>query len=238
MDMNVTLDQRTDWDKNIETLARTRASCALNLYCGHCTEATCYSCPKNSYYSNCYNQLADCDKLRCDELSSLYYDIKLYSYKERCRDNKFVKIALVGTIALFGCIIASIFNKPKQTYTAHTGYKNDTYIVSTLRRTRGNLRDVNHDAVVNCVDYSIIFKQEWDKQFDAENCEILRCTNPITGFSHLFIRCRKDRYSPWYNIEPQGADDYYMMQDVWINGEVDYVHTFYGETNRWLKTAR
>ena len=65
-------------------------------------------------------------------------------------------------------------------------------ITATLVDTHAHIHDCNDDGLVNCIDYTMQFKKEWDKKYTPKNCEIVRNNNGKNGFHHMFIRCRKD----------------------------------------------
>lgn len=115
-------------------------------------------------------------------------------------------------------------------------YYRDEPIKNTLEMTHKNVRDVNNDGVINCIDYTVTFKREWDKVYSHYNCEIVRNINRAKGFHHLFVRVRSDN-GAWLYVEPQSkAYSKYSMYETWgtlYNGMINR----YGETEKWLDST-
>lgn len=231
--MDITLHPVTDWDKNIETLARAKANCAYNILTGRCHEGECTTCASYTRYNNCYNQLSDCDKLKCDDLAGWMYGYRKYSFKKRAKD-KLVKFITIG-VALGAAIALFASLKPAEEIRPHTMYRDDDFIVNVLHNTRANVHDVDRDGKVDCMDYTITFKREWDKLYNPRDCEILRFCDMKTA--HLFVQVRESQYKSWYWVEPQGADNNYMISDVW-GSKITSDKVFRGETQKWLKYGK
>lgn len=103
------------------------------------------------------------------------------------------------------------------------------YIYDTLERTHSHVTDINYDGKVNCIDYAVTFKREWDKKYPSRNCQIMRNCNTFTGWHHLYVRVKlfdNDYY--WTYVEPQGSRSDYDMFTYWgskYNTQFDHEET-------------
>ena len=99
-------------------------------------------------------------------------------------------------------------------------------IMSVIRRLR--VRDVNADGLVNCIDYSILFRELY-----GSNARLIINVNRRTGMNHMFIRI-------YYNggvmdVEPQGTPTMYSMGLIW---GVAYDYTFNTDvTSQWTQVV-
>lgn len=114
----------------------------------------------------------------------------------------------------------------------------DRKIVYTIRAAQRNVYDMNRDGKVNCIDYTLMFKTQWDKSYpqNAGNCEIVR--NLKKGrMNHLFISIwtgsrQRILVEPWaYDLER------YLMEENW-DWRYDPRYNIYGETARWMGEIR
>lgn len=69
--------------------------------------------------------------------------------------------------------------------------------------------DVNGDGVLNCIDYSCVFRQLY-----GTRARLMINNNPKAGMNHMFVVVTANDGSQ-YHIEPQGTRDRYMMSLVW-----------------------
>jgi len=83
--------------------------------------------------------------------------------------------------------------------------------------------DMNRDGKVNCIDYSITFRNLYGQYA----CLIIN-NNPHTNMNHMFVIVFCD--SGIISIEPQGDPDWYTMGQVWgsrydpyYNKDVTYI---------------
>ena len=162
------------------------------------------------------------------------------------------KITLLMTLAalpaLFsGCLLldmaADFYFSSEYQSTASTvsdvGYGD---VRTILKRTHEKVHDRDGDGKVNCVDYTLTFKKEWDKSFPASRCEIVRNYNTSgrTEMNHLFVRVRLDTHDGWLYVEPQARYDSskYKMSDFWGRPKYGPKYNHYGETDYWLGECR
>ena len=97
---------------------------------------------------------------------------------------------------------------------------------------------MDRDGKVNCIDYTLMFKTQWDKSYpqNAGSCEIVR--NLKKGrMNHLFISIwtgsrQRILVEPWaYDLER------YLMEENW-DWRYDPRYNIYGETARWMGEIR
>ena len=116
-------------------------------------------------------------------------------------------------------------------------------IRKVLKLTGERVHDRDGDGKVNCIDYTLTFKKEWDRILPASRCEIVRNYHETrlksTSMNHLFVRVKLDTYGEWIYVEPQASYDSsnYRMSDFW---GVKYNPSYnnYGETAYWLAECR
>ena len=54
-----------------------------------------------------------------------------------------------------------------------------------IRWVHNNIRDVNGDGQIDCIDYAVLFKQEFDRRNPNNTALIIRNINRDTGMNHL-----------------------------------------------------
>lgn len=139
-------------------------------------------------------------------------------------------------LVLFGGIAYSRKSEPSIYRSGY--YVNDDAIRAVLKATRRKVYDRDGDGVVNCIDFTITFKKEWDKVMPPNQCEIVRCYN-VEGrgtMNHLFMRVRLERDGEWLYVEPQARyyRNNYCMSDFWGFPMYNPRYNFYEETDIWL----
>jgi len=70
------------------------------------------------------------------------------------------------------------------------------------------VKDRNSDGKVNCIDYSVTFRELYGSQ-----AELIINVNNATNFNHMFIQLRHN--GKVIDVEPQGTPDRYAMNLVW-----------------------
>jgi hypothetical protein len=70
------------------------------------------------------------------------------------------------------------------------------------------VRDRNRDGKVNCIDYSITFRELY-----GSGARLIINRNPHNGMNHMFIEIWVNGNCIW--VEPQGTPDWYSMGVVW-----------------------
>jgi hypothetical protein len=81
--------------------------------------------------------------------------------------------------------------------------RKDPEILKTCQFVRSCMYDINGDGKLNCIDYSLIFHNNWP------TARIIRNVNTFTGMNHLFVSV------DGVCIEPQATTMNYTMRDVW-----------------------
>jgi hypothetical protein len=79
----------------------------------------------------------------------------------------------------------------------------DPEILKTCKFVRACMYDINGDGEFNCIDFALIFHNNWP------TARIIRNVNPNTGMNHLFISI------DGVCIEPQATTMNYTMREVW-----------------------
>lgn len=230
-------EQVTNMDRNIEVLARAKAECIYAKHFNMCRARDCDTCEKGRKLNIGYKELAMCDQLKMDQLASDSAAFYIHTKKENKRRDFQDKWALRIILVLLILLVSAVWSKFLFSEEYHTYYVNDEYITEVLEATHSHMRDVNNDGLLNCIDYSVVFKQEWDKRFRPEDCEIIRNDNYVKKWHHLFIRCRKHRKAKWLYVEPQAGKKSYKMFDFW-GDSFSIAFNKHGETERWLTSVR
>ena len=236
MTEHIIFEQYTDMDKNINILAKIKAECIHSLKYKLCS-GNCNSCLRHSKFQACYNQLAFCDQLRLDS-DAEYIATRMgmtHKYAEsRKKQKRRIRIVTIS-VALLLLIFVNVKAHGQSLYTNY--YTEDKWIVNTLIRTHSQVKDINGDGIINCIDYAITYKRLWDLQYPASCCEIIRNFNVHTGWHHLFISVRGNEKAKWIFIEPQGTSFNYKMSDFWKD-KYDPTYNIFYETKKWLARGR
>ena len=112
-------------------------------------------------------------------------------------------------------------------------------IVRTLRESQKNVYDYNGDGLVNCIDYSCLFKLTWDKNFPNEKnrCSLIRNFNGKV-MNHLFAQVF-DENGNVIEVEPWAYNpNEYLMIENWAKQSYNRKFNHYGETERWLSQGK
>ncbi len=234
MDEHIVFEQYTDMDKNIRVLAQVKAEYLCHQYFNDC-RVKCTNCSKYKKIFECYNQLATCDKLKCDHDADY---LAGYLIKDRLQ-YKATKLRTIATLFLFSAVILFLLFigtglSHAQTF-HHLNGQNHKEIWDVLWRVQYSVHDCNLDGQINCIDYTLEFKKQWDKTYNPAYCEVVRNWNDENGFNHLFVRVMSDyTCGYWIFVEPQAIYGSYLMEDFW-GDRYDFWKNIYGETNNWLR---
>lgn len=87
-------------------------------------------------------------------------------------------------------------------------------IGDAVERTHSQVRDVNYDGEVDCVDWSRTFKEIWENEHGPGTCILVENHNTRTGMHHMLVKVRIDGYM-WEYVEPQGTRDNWQPYDIW-----------------------
>lgn len=218
------LSVETEYDKAITALATSLATCSMSK----CRGTKCATCPTKQQQDNVYNSMADLDKLRVqNELAVML--ARLNPPKSDLRHATLLGIwDCRGTIIGLLLFLFLIFGLP---FLLQASTPDDVKYI--LKQTTWNVFDVNCDAKLNCVDYAITFKKQWDKRYNQSDCEIVRNLSP--SLNHLFVRVKVN--GSWVCIEPSayfyGYINSYTMKEFWED-KYDSRYNFYNETEYWM----
>ena len=106
----------------------------------------------------------------------------------------------------------------------------------TLLDAQKNVRDVNDDGKINCVDYSVVLHEQLPGTFLL----VLKNGNINHMFVGVKIRPLLKNYRYWYRdllwIEPQATTIKYLMRDVW-GGNNDWNRLMVREALQYYKYA-
>lgn len=223
--MELVTREKTFNDNAIDELAEVNASCTLRLQFGRCKFEECKNCSLYKQRNNCYKNMNDYDRARLHQRTSERYAIlsmnpePYYSSKRiaaQAYGMLFVTIALVIITLIFFLVPAPNDIKPKKTGVKTDATSGTNYmIVDTLAYVHDAIYDVDKDNIVNCRDYSYLFKYYFDSKYsEYATCRIVYNYNIGTGMCHLFVAVEFSDII--FCVEPQSNyDENYMMQDVW-----------------------
>ena len=228
-------------------LGRMKAQCMLDKKYGECS-GNCSQCERYGRLQRCYNTLNDFEKMAVDDAAKFQFKDMDKMYKID-RSNKrwklFMKTVAIGIILwiVFSVVKCKFGDVLDKMHAFPMGISQDLIIFDdpdkiflTLKETHANIKDTNGDGKVNCTDYAITFKKEWDKKYKPEDCEIVRNENTEGDFHHLFVRCKKD--GEWLCVEPQAKTRQYSMDIHWTDKQYKKDLNIYGETDYWLAKCK
>lgn len=124
-------------------------------------------------------------------------------------------------------------------FARHVSERTHKMILATLKEAQGGVYDYNGDGLVNCIDYTCLFKLAWDKNYPERknDCGIVRNYNENTGMHHLFIRVFDDNHRE-IEVEPWAENKRrYLMRQNW-DSKYNPKFNIYGETAKWLNTKK
>jgi len=88
--MNIKLQQESEFDKNISTLANVQGKCRFYRLKGICKAGDCNHCQTKQAYDKCYDAMALCDRLAVDDKAAgVYYNLK-HHYAAAMRNDKMI----------------------------------------------------------------------------------------------------------------------------------------------------
>ena len=139
-------------------------------------------------------------------------------------------------LLLFGATSCS-HKKAEPSLFYYDYYVNDEVIRDVLKATEKKVYDRDGDGLVNCIDYTVTFKKEWDKVMPPNQCEVVRNYDHEgrSKMNHLFVRVRLTSDGEWLYVEPQAKYNNYKMSDFWGKRKYNPKYNYYEETNDWLE---
>ena len=227
-------------DLAVRELARGRSACICRIQFGACKKQDCSNCNIGLEYRNCYNQMNDYDRVRLSKYVSENYvhdsarPGKWMGYKGLKR--YMLKWTCITLLCLLALIIPLLFMMPGAEPDLHINEELDARIVLVITKTFDNIRDINSDGEINCVDYAITFKLLWDLFYPNNTSDCIIIRNYSYKLHHLFIGIYQNDHlifvEPWSKIHTR-----YLMRDNWSD-EFDPRFNIYGETDKWLKEIK
>lgn len=242
----------SEQDKAIEVLGDTLGTCWFKKRVGICTDYECPGCDTCAKFNGCYEYLDEFNKLAVEKAANEKFARLMLdeeSVRERLFAEKHGKYApyFLSVLKMWLAIMVPIFiivwyvsmcagcsSSPHPEVAARTSNDmaeckaaNERLIAWVISESREKLRDVNGDGKVNCVDYSVVFKETWDRICWArkERCGFVVNKNPVSGWNHMFISIQ-NVYWPWdmVKVEPQANVNPYMNDKSSL-----YVERYWGD---------
>ncbi len=228
---------------NMYSLVDESVRCAMNIKTHKCRKSQCQSCSVWQSIQECSKDLDKWDKLEVQRLAKINFANKWDVERSYNMTNRVLKFLLVlfiaGTIFCFG---AAIKLSAEPVYVHHDYYVNDGIIRDKLRSTHRHVHDRDVDGLVNCIDYTLTFKEEWDKDMPPNHCQIVRNYQKtvFAKMNHLFVRVKLSDTGKWLYIEPQAKYERrnYKMSDYWGWPKYNPQYNKLGETVYWMSLCR
>lgn len=202
-----------------------------------CQPGQCNGCDRHDLLKGMVDSLPPIERLELEQYMRSRMRAKNDLERMVVR-NRRINRGLVITFVLLAILFFGLAAKVSASPSGGTYYVNDKMITSTLKATRRKVYDRDGDGKVNCIDYTLTFKKEWDKKYPPRQCEIVRNYNVTNkpGMNHLFVRVRLSPFGEWLYIEPQAyyTRHNYKMVDYWGYPKYDPLFNNYGETRYWM----
>lgn len=228
-------------DLAVRELAKSRSACICRIQFKRCKSYECEHCQINARFQACFDSMTEYDRQRLSSYIARQYVIDSKD-PETWLSHKGLLIHTVGMVlgaaimlTLFFCYVIFIFGScgdmPESTV--------NQMIIDTLDCSHSQVRDLDYNGKVNCIDYAVTFKCIWDLKYpEYKNmCEIIRNRNLNTGMHHLFVRVINNRHSIFIETWAQDTSKYLMEQN-WNAGKYDARLNISGETVLWLKRCK
>ena len=178
--------------------------------------------------------MTDYEKLLTDSSADDYVAWYDKAYKNK-RINK--RWDFMGRIAGITIIIYLVVSLWQCNLRSNTSTKNNNLITrqsvyTVIERTHSQVADRDKNGVINCVDYSITFKREWDKLYDNSCCELVHNYNAAKNFNHVLVRVKIN--NEWIMVEPQTTGSDFSPEGYWPVS-YDSKYNIYGKTAEYLR---
>lgn len=243
-EQKIVIKNETFEDTAVRELAKTGARCMCLIQFGRCKKEWCKTCEKNRSLSRCLSCLTDYDRQRYDNYRAEFYcdysarPDAFMRHKEYKRYYTRIFVAMfVIILFILGslCLAGDRPNGYKKVATQEeVDYETSIEIQEAILTVQRNIKDVNEDGKVNCVDHAIMFYLYWSEYCGV--CEIVQNIKPGV-MNHLFVQVKyKDK---WIEIEPWTAvPGDYMMYKCWEPDTYDSRYNLYGKTDEWLSRCK
>lgn len=266
----------SEQDKALQVLGETLGTCWFNKATGICNEQSCEGCPTCEKINSCYAYLDDFNKLAAERVAQVHYArlmVNAPRVKERMFEEKYgrgtaymlsvIKAWLLVMVPILivvwycstflGCSTASV--RPAATVHTYTKEeladykeKNERLILWVIYESRDVLYDRDGDGKVDCIDYSVAFKETWDRLLytERDRCRLMVNNNRPAKWCHMFVII-KEVYYPWrtIKIEPQtrvsitDRDKSRMYVENYWGYKYDPAYDLeFGRFRRWLDACK
>jgi hypothetical protein len=149
---------------------------------------------------------------------------KQYDYEQSSFTGRLFLLAIILVTTFFwyrSCTATTPQDTPDlsavyKLFDAYGEPKND--IETAILFTHALLEDFNGDKVINCIDYSMMFKLIYEDLVDyPTKVELMRNKNPATGMDHLFVWVydRNNYMNGGTLVEPQGIGGRWDPKVFW-----------------------
>ena len=239
-DFRVVYRQETFDDLAVRELAKCKAACICRIQYGRCSRRECKHCAQEQRYRNCYNQMDDFNKERLGNYVGQYYSLYSSNPTGWKSFRYLVSESFMFLLLILLCCIVPVLiwicSEPQASPSGGIPKDLDQKIVYCMKYAQQRVYDRNLDQKVNCIDYTITFKEQWDAMYPKQKsiCFIIRNkSSHYKKFHHLFIGIY---YMGGYIfVEPWAADpERYLMIENW-DRRYDPKYNIYGETEKWMK---
>lgn len=223
------IGMETEIDKNLQALAKTKATCYCLRETGQCDLDDCQQCSKYILYQAGTRNLLPVDLLRIDNIATKIIQKKLspdFSYRKSLSSrllyflNCVKWMAIIFALSFVIPLVVAYFLCTKAEDTYNTVYpiideQTESKIFRVLDETHKNVYDMNDDYEVNCQDFTVMFVYLWGKIYPADKdaAQIVFNRNFDTGMNHLFVSIKSGKKV--FYIEPQGNPRCYRMEHYW-----------------------
>ena len=240
----------SEQDKAIGTLGETLGTCWFRTHTGLCKSEQCAACPTKQKLDSCYAYLDDFNKLAVEN-EATKHAARLMLQSDGGNGCKMqARFGAVGAgllwwlwtmfrcaFLLFSIVIFPYLMFGCAAYPAPTHEQEEQYIREIeccLKMAHDNIRDVNNDGKINCVDYSVVFKESYDMlSGSVSKCMFTVNKNPENGFNHMFVRI----YNPYgihmAFVEPQARDRNRMYVAVFWGDRYNRMYDIYKFGKFW-----
>jgi hypothetical protein len=194
--------------------------CEMNRQAGHCVNYNCQTCNLNIVHYTTSLAKAGLVKATANVDAN-----RRAQYAKN--DNVFGYICLVTIAGIILAIVLAVSSCNKPVATVPQDTIPIDRIEQTLKLVRRDIKDLNDDGLVNCIDYAKLFKKYY-----GYNARIIRNINKDTGMDHLLnavMNSDKDPISKWIIVEPQGNSYTWRPNIFWgskYNSDKDYDETW------------
>jgi hypothetical protein len=123
-------------------------------------------------------------------------------------------IVMIISWFVFTCSPKKTVNAPKNTAKTELVKAKPKNLSTLIKQVRQDLRDVNDDGLLNCIDYAVIFYEKYNAAFGEGAHIIVNQNNPYSDMNHLFNAVETRDGSLIY-VEPQSESTNTSPDNFW-----------------------